>query len=269
MNSRSSSRLDNFLTEFTTEKKTIIRSESLRIPEIIVNVCLVTGVLGYYLVYKLNFFVEGHDLTPDVRPIYAPAYENCQYDVPEPDTLDYCTEEHDYSFWDEAKKTTVNKKIRIDCTPLDMDDGFKEKAGELWITTHKTSVLEEKRGDVWRQVPGSGAREFTSGAEQIIIFHGTLPGGLGLNASTLGHLQGFLKYANEPDGKARRIPLAKQGEWLSADATHAALNYDWASRYPRWRCLETTRSRSSSSTRPAASRWQRKDRACTATCRSC
>jgi len=242
MTSKSSSRLDNFLTEFVTEKKTVIRSKSLRIPEIIVNVCLITGVLGYYLVYKLNFFVERNDLSPDVRPIYAPAYENwwtcsskagtCQYDVPEPDTLDYCMEEHDYSFWDEAKKTTVNKKIRIDCNPLDMDDGFKEKAGELWITTHKASVLEEKRGDVWRQVPGSGAREFASGAEQIIIFHGTLPRGLGVNASTLGHLQGFLKYANEPDGKARRIPRAKQGEWLSADATHAALKYDWASRYP-------------------------------------
>jgi len=236
--------LDSYLTEFTTAKKTVIRSKSLRIPEIIVNLCFITGVLGYHLVYKLQFFVERDDLTPDVRPIYAPTYKNwwtcsseagtCQYFVPEPDTLDYCTQEHEYPLWDEAKKEMVNSKIKIDCNPLDLDDGYREKAGELWITTLKTTVSEEKRVNVWSQTPGSNSREFASGAEQIIIFHGTLPRGLrlGVNTSTLGQMQGFLKYANETDAEARMIPFAKSGEWLPDRMTPTALKYDWSFLYP-------------------------------------
>ena len=243
MTSKSSSRLDNFLTEFVTEKKAVIRSKSLRIPEIIVNACLVTGVLGYHLVYELNFFVERNDLSPDVRPNLYPTFRNwwgctladgsCRYDVPEPDTLEYCTEKQTNSVWDKDQIQFIRKSALINCSKFNMAEDYQTKSGQLWITTYEELVKEGKDSHgSWQQVAHVAGTRLISGAEQIVIFHGTLPGRLGVEATTLGHMQGFLKYANETDVQVRRIPFAREGKWLNAGARLAMLKYDWTSQYP-------------------------------------
>ena len=168
----------------------------------------------------------------------TPTDGSCRYDVPEPDTLDYCTKNQTNSIWDRDQQRFAHQRALIDCSKFNMAQDYQTKSGQLWITTYEEHLHEEKDSlGSWQQVPSVVGTRLTSGAEQIVVFHGTLPGelakGTSVKGTTLGHLQGFLKYANEPDAKARRIPFAREGQWLNADAKLAVLKYDWTSQYPK------------------------------------
>ena len=208
------------------------------------NVCLIAGVLCYHLVYKLHFFVERNDLSPDVRPIFSPTYRNwwkcasaggtCQYDMPEPDSFKYCRVNQTNSIWDHDEEEFVSKSELINCSMFNMAEDYQAKAGQLWITTYEERVKERKDSQgSWQQIPQVAGTRLASGAEQIVIFHGTLPGGLGVKATTLGQMQGFINHAHESHAKARRIPFARKGEWLTDGETRALLKHDWASQYPK------------------------------------
>lgn len=231
-------RVDQFCTEFTTVKRTVIPSRSLRIPELIVTFTLVVGVLGYEILWRLNF-LSIVPLTLSVGGTFFPTQTNwwtcwsytggCEYDLPKPTDTDVCIRDEKFTSYEKEQKGWKTEQSKIMCRLFDEKEDVVTQSSTLWITTMVRQLYEVNDGTRgWQQVQGKLNQTFTVGAEQMVAFHGTLPPGLQLD--NLGQIQGFIKYINET--QARRIRCARSGEWLDDCPDVQPFPKHWSRHYP-------------------------------------
>eukprot|EP00416_Gambierdiscus_australes_P014651 CAMPEP_0171071196 /NCGR_PEP_ID=MMETSP0766_2-20121228/10186_1 /TAXON_ID=439317 /ORGANISM="Gambierdiscus australes, Strain CAWD 149" /LENGTH=525 /DNA_ID=CAMNT_0011527727 /DNA_START=134 /DNA_END=1709 /DNA_ORIENTATION=- len=188
---------------------------------------LLLGILGYQVLYKLNFLAEVPFLVTARTP-FSPTFSNwwkcevqegtCTVDTPTVAEAAFCTRNHTQRYWDAEDLEYKHRSGSIPCKVFDRAVDQKEVSGSLRISTRVVHVPQRLSERGWALVPHHrNSQHMIVGGEQMIEVDGELPAGMavipsGPQVTRLMQLQGFIRYSGED--KLRRIRCAQKGEWL-------------------------------------------------------
>jgi len=226
---------NNFVTEFSTNRRTVIRSKWLRIPELFICACLLAVVLGYHMVMKLDFLmsvpVESYFRITSLNPWKdwwgcATELGTCRAALPDKHKQRFCTEPMMVSTWDSESRKKVLTPRNVSCQYIDLQTNVLQSPVSIMLataTSTKREYLEGGEGGIWEGIPQQHNFNFiVGGEEQMIRLEGTV------RDTSLDNLQGFLKFSHMP--VPQRIRCAAEGEWL--DSCNTSFSAHWQSRYP-------------------------------------
>mmetsp|Transcript_62043 Transcript_62043/g.192296 ORF Transcript_62043/g.192296 Transcript_62043/m.192296 type:complete len:487 (-) Transcript_62043:311-1771(-) len=229
---------DRFLSDFTIEKKAVIQSKWLRVPQLLILILLLIVVVGYNVGAKLEFLVLS-SIGSYARISFKESFTdywgcnsaigNCKMSLPKKYTLDVCSKTQWMSIWNGEKEQREVVKRGVSCIYFDPRIHLQQSPGNVMLATAEVTKRQKLDDEgIWQGVDQQEMTSFVIGSlGQLVRIEGSVGG------VSLDRLPGFLRAKNK--AAPQRIFCAKKGLWHPCDIENSEFfDRQYGSDPPDW-----------------------------------